>query len=564
MLERTMQGAPASPGAAVGSAWQQTQGVQNGELVPPHEREHERAQAHAALAGAAGALGRVASSLPPDEAAIIEAGVLMAGDPALLSAVDDAIAARGLPAAQAILQATGQLADAIAAIGDELLAARADDVRSLGRRAARLTTTGDADPPRDLLGPRQARDCILIAKDIGPADVAELAPRLAGIALVGGGATAHAAIVARSLGVPMVTGLPGEILKVADGTRVALDGAAGSVVVDPSPAGARAAAADMRGRRIAAELARSARDQPAVTSDGRRVRVLANVSSAAEVDVAFGAGAEGIGLVRTELAFLDATAWPSQQEHRAALEPILAELEGRPAVVRVLDFGADKTPPFLRGVPERGLALLLANARAFEEQLRAILVCARGRDVRILLPMVDHPDQIVASGALIRLAADGLGIDELPPIGSMIETPRAADNAALIAEHSAFLSIGTNDLTAATLRADRFAANSASAYDPRVLRSIARSVAAAHDSGIALEVCGEAASDTVMLPLLVGLGVDEVSVGAARVGEVRGWVRGLNAEQAEAVARSALTLDRPDEVARAVRSMRTLVPALSA
>jgi phosphoenolpyruvate-protein kinase (PTS system EI component) len=564
MPERTMQGAPASPGAAIGPAWQQTEGAQNGGHVPAHEREREREVAHTALAGAASALGRVASSLPPDEAAIIEAGVLMAGDPALLSAVDDAIAARGLPAAQAIIQATGQLADAIAAIGDELLAARADDVRSLGRRAARLASTPDADAPRDALGPWQGRDCILIAEDIGPADVAELAPRLAGIGLVGGGATAHAAIVARSLGVPMVTGLPAEILEVTDGTRVALDGAAGSVVVDPSVVGARAAAADMRERRIAAELARSARDQPAVTSDGRRVRVLANVSSAAEVDVGFGAGAEGIGLVRTELAFLDATQWPSQQEHRAALEPILAELEGRPAVVRVLDFGADKTPPFLRGVPERGLALLLANAAAFEEQLRAILVCARGRDVRILLPMVDHPEQIVASGALIRLAADGLGIEELPPIGSMIETPRAADNAALIAEHSAFLSIGTNDLTAATLGADRFAANSATAYDPRVLRSISRSVTAAHDAGIALEVCGEAASDTVMLPLLVGLGVDEVSVGAARVGEVRGWVRGLNAEQAEAVARSALTLDTPDEVARAVRSMRTLVPALSA
>jgi multiphosphoryl transfer protein len=146
----------------------------------------------------------------------------------------------------------------------------------------------------------------------------------------------------------------------------------------------------------------------------------------------------------------------------------------------------------------------------------------------------------------------------------MIETPRAAHEASLIAEHSAFLSIGTNDLTAATLGADRFAANHARAYHPRVLRSIARSVAAAHDAGIALEVCGEAASDPVMLPLLVGLGVDEVSVGAARVGEVRGWIRGLSAEQAETVARLALTLDSPDEVARAVRSMRSVVPALSA
>jgi len=408
------------------------------------------------------------------------------------------------------------------------------------------------------------RDCILIARDVGPADVAELAPRLAGIALVGGGATAHAAIVARSLGIPMVTGLPGEILEVADRTRVSLDGAAGRVIVQPSAADARAAEDDMRGRRLAAELARSVRDQPAITPDGRRIMVLANVSSSAELDVALGAGAEGVGLLRTELAFLDATAWPSEREHRAALEPILAGLQGRPAVVRVLDFGADKTPPFLQGVSERGLKLLLANAEAFTKQLQAILLGARAKDVRILLPMVDHPEELIAAGALMRLAADTLGIEALPPIGSMIETPRAAENASLIAEHSAFLSIGTNDLTAATLGADRFAANAARVYDPRVLRSIARSVVAAHDARIALEVCGEAASDTVMLPLLVGLGVDEVSVGAARVGEVRSWIRRLNAEQAEGLARSALALDTADEVARAVRSMRNVVPALSA
>jgi phosphoenolpyruvate-protein kinase (PTS system EI component) len=564
MPERTVQGDPASPGAAVGRAWQQVQEVEIGELVPVHEREQQREIAHTALAGAASALGRVAAGLSRDEAAIVEAGVLMAGDPALLSAVDDRIVADGLPAAQAILRATSELADAIAGIGDDLLAARADDVRSLGRRAARLATARDAGGPLEAGGPPADRDRILIARDVGPADVAELASAVAGIALVGGGATAHAAIVARSLGIPMVTGLPTEILEVADGIRVALDGGAGSVIVQPSAAGARAAEADMSGRRLAAELARSERDQPAVTSDGRTITVLANVSSATELDVGFGAGAEGIGLLRTELAFLDATEWPPEREHRTALAPILAALEGRPAVVRVLDFGADKTPPFLGGVRERGLELLLANSAAFQEQLRAILICARGRDVRILLPMVHRPEEVIASGALIRLAADSLGIEELPPIGAMIETPLAAQNAAPIAEHSAFLSIGTNDLTAATLGADRFAANAARAYDPRVLRSIARTVAAAHDAGIALEVCGEAASDTVMLPLLVGLGVDEVSVGAARVGEVRSWIRGLSAEQSEGLARSALTLDTADEVARAVRSMRTVVPALSA
>jgi phosphoenolpyruvate-protein kinase (PTS system EI component) len=561
---RTMKGDPAAPGAAVGRAWQQVQQFEVGELVPVYEREHEREVAHAALADAASALGRVAAGLPQDEAAIIEAGVLMAGDPALLSAVQDRIVTDGLPAGQAIIRATAQFADAIAGIGDELLAARADDVRSLGRRAARLASSRAAGLPRDAEGTAGERDCILIAHDVGPADVAELAPGLAGIALVGGGATAHAAIVARSLGIPMVTGLPGEILEIADGTRASLDGAAGSLMIEPSAADARAAEDDMQSRRLAAELARSVRDQPAITADGRRIRVLANVSSSAELEVGFGAGAEGIGLLRTELAFLDATAWPCERAHRAALEPILAGLEGRPAVVRVLDFGADKTPPFLQGVAERGLRLLLANPEAFMDQVRAILLCARGREVRILLPMVDHPEDVVVSGALIRLAADTVGLEELPPIGAMIETPHAAQDASLIAEHSAFLSIGTNDLTAATLGADRFATNHARAYHPRVLRSIARSVVAAHDAGIALEVCGEAASDAVMLSLLVGLGVDEVSVGAARVGEVRSWIRGLNAEQAEGLARSALMLDTADEVARAVRSMRNVVPALSA
>jgi phosphoenolpyruvate-protein kinase (PTS system EI component) len=577
MPERTMQGDPASPGAAIGPAWRQPPEVEVVELVPVDEREHERDLAYAALSGAASALSRVAAGLAPEEAAIIETGVLMAGDPALLSAVHGETVTNGLPAAQAVLRATDQLADAIAGIGDELLAARADDVRSLGRRAARLAGAGGeggasgegggggglARDERDAARPGGSHG-ILIAHDVGPADVAELGPRLAGIALVGGGATAHAAIVARSLGIPMVTALPGEILAIVDGTRVAIDGGAGSLTVEPSAAGARAADTEMRARRRAAQLARSARDQPAVTSDGRRIRVLANVSSSAEIDVGFGAGAEGVGLLRTELAFLDATEWPSELKHRAALEPILAGLQDKPAVVRVLDFGADKSPPFLHGVPERGLKLLLANPEAFMDQLRAILLCARGRDVRILLPMVDHPEEVAASSALIRLTADRLGIEELPPIGSMIETPRAAQSVSLIAEHSAFLSIGTNDLTAATLGEDRFRANRARAYDPRVLRLIACSVAAAHDCGIALEVCGEAASDAVMLPLLVGLGVDEVSVGAARVGEVRGWIRELNADQAEAVARSALTLETPDEVAQAVHSMRHAIPALSA
>ncbi len=540
MPERLLTGAPASPGIAAGAAWRPAEQIAGGGSVAPELRGRERDAALAALAAAADALVAVAARLPPEEAEIVEAGVLMARDPALAQAVENATIARGLGAAEAIQLATGEHADAIAAIGDETLAARADDVRSLGRRAARIAAHVDEPPP--------GGELILLAHDVGPADVAELAPVLAGVALLGGGATAHAAIVARSLGIPMVTGLGREPLAIADGAPLVLDGASGSLIVTPSESRSQAAASEMRSRRLAAERAHALRDRPAITTDGTRIAVLVNVAGPQELDVGLRAGAEGIGLLRTELGFLEAGAWPTEREHAELLESILAGLGNRPAVVRVLDFGVDKSPVFLAPTPQRGLELLLAHPDAFISQLRAILLSAQRHDVRILLPMVDTPDQLAESRALIEQAARSLQIERVPPLGSMIETVSATQRADEIALGSDFLSVGTNDLTAATLGGDRFAGDAIRAHHPRVLKAIARSVTAAHEAGIPIEVCGEAASDPIMLPLLVGFGVDELSVGAARVGEVREAIRHLNHEQSTGLARSALTMDTPEEV----------------
>jgi phosphoenolpyruvate-protein kinase (PTS system EI component) len=292
-----------------------------------------------------------------------------------------------------------------------------------------------------------------------------------------------------------------------------------------------------------------------VTTDGKRIVVLANVASPEELELGLSSGAEGIGLLRTELAFLDATAWPTEQQHSKALKPILARLENEPAIVRVLDFGADKSPPFLHDVGQRGLELLLAYPDAFTAQLRAIVLASRHHDIRVLLPMVDQPEQLAQSRALLERVSAQLGFDRMPPLGSMIETPTAAQNAQAIAKRSDFLSVGTNDLTASTLGMDRFVANTARAHHPLVLRSIAASVVAAHDVGIPIEVCGEAASDPIMLPLLVGLGIDQVSVGAARVGTVREWIRQLDAEETVGLARSVLTMDSAEEVEWAVRPL---------
>jgi phosphoenolpyruvate-protein kinase (PTS system EI component) len=463
----------------------------------------------------------------------------MAGDPALADAVEEMVRVRGLPAADAIVAATTSLAEAIAAVDDELLAARADDVRSLGRRAARLVAGRAADALPD-------GDVVLIADDLGPGDVAELAAGLAGIALAGGGATAHAAIVARSLGIPMVTGLGAAVLEIADGAEVELDGSVGRLIVAPSAPRADAARRAMHARR--ADLQDHERG-PAITRDGRRLGVLTNVASAAEVDVGLRGGAEGVGLLRTELSFLEAPDWPSERDHAEALEPILSRLGERPAIVRVLDFGADKSPPFVRGLAARGIELLLEHPEAFLLQLRAICACAqRHKDVRIMLPLVQSAAQVEAARELLRRAAHEAGLSALPPLGAMIETPAAVRAAAEIARRCEFLSIGTNDLSASVLGEDRFAMNGACAHDPRVLRCIAQTVAAGHAAGLRVEVCGEAASEPLTVPLLIGLRVDELSVGAARVAAVRQLVRGVDAAEAGVRARAALRLSAPEEV----------------
>jgi phosphoenolpyruvate-protein kinase (PTS system EI component) len=263
-----------------------------------------------------------------------------------------------------------------------------------------------------------------------------------------------------------------------------------------------------------------------VTLSGRSIRLLANASSPAEVDAALRRGAEGVGLVRTELAFLDVDGWPTTEEHFAALAPVLAPLEGRIATVRTLDFGADKTPAFLRGNGGRGIALMLEHEDALVAQLAAILRAGAGTKLRIMLPLVESPRQLAAARRLLRRAG-GSDRRRLPELGAMIETPTGVARARELALAADFFSIGTNDLVATTLGLDRDrpVASPLSAADPAVVELMQRTVDAAHAVAITVEVCGEAAGEPELTPLLVGLGVDELSVSPARLDAVRSAVR---------------------------------------
>jgi multiphosphoryl transfer protein len=569
MSERVLRGAPASPGLAAGHARVlfHPSGASARSPVPEAELDAEAERARRALAETASELQRIGAGLREsgraDEAEIVETGALMAADPLLESAVTTAVLEQRVRASTALLDATDEHADAIAALPDPGLAARADDVRSLGRRAARIAA-GTVDETG-----RNGSTFILVAEDLGPADVAEHGHQMAGIALSGGAVTAHAAIVARSLGIPMTVQAGKELLEAGAGSALVVDGAEGEVVLDASPERLELAETASRARAHARAKERADSALPAVTADGRRIRVLVNAATPAEVAAGLAAGAEGAGLIRTELAFLDATGWPSRADHARMLRPLLVALGGSTATVRVLDFGGDKVPPFLRDDPRRGMELLLAHPGAFRAQLTAIAevvggavarelaaepggAAVRAPELRVLLPLARDLRDVTVTRAIV----ESLGVQVR--LGAMIELPEAAAAAHVIAAKCDFLSVGTNDLTHATLGTDRFAHGEAPTHDPRVLRHVASAADAAKDAGIPLEICGEAASDPLTVPLLVGLGADELSVGAARVGSVRAWIRGLDYSAARELAHQALAAS---DAASVERLARELAPA---
>ena len=541
MGEHAVRGVGAAPGIAYGKAVVLDRvGASEARIVPASDRAAELARARRALEVVGTELEGIASRLRESgrsaDAEIVETGVLMAADPGLASRLEALVVESGLPATDALRQAAEESAQDLAQLGDPVLALRADDVRSLGRRAAARANG---------LEPGVASG-VLVASTLGPADVAELAFHAKGVALVGGGVTAHAAIVARSLGIPMVVGLGPEVLDLRDGEEVVLDGDAGLLFRQPEAGRVAAAQADAERRRTAREEAVASRMEPAETKDRHRIRVLANASSVAEVVEALAQGAEGVGLLRTELLFLDANAWPTRAEQASFLGPILAPLKGKVVTVRLLDFGGDKTPPFLRGAAGRGIELLFESPEALKAQLAAILDAGSEVNLRVLIPMVSSPRHVTAVHEVLASVLDGR---PAPQVGAMIETPEAAHRASEIANVSDFLSIGTNDLTQLVLGLDREQSKSAPVTDVRVLRLIDATARAAREAGIVVDVCGEAASDAAAMPILVGLGVDELSVAAARVGEVRRLIRGLDFAASREASEKRL-LDQPADAAR--------------
>jgi phosphoenolpyruvate-protein phosphotransferase len=493
--------------------------------------------------------------------AIFEAQALFARDPGIVGPAFTLIAA-GAGAGEAILQATSEQADVLAAVDDDYSRERAADVRDVGRRVAAILT-GEARPD---LWHADGAPAVIVAADLDPSAVATLRPELvAGIALAGGTPTGHAAIVARALGIPLVLGLGASLTGVAvdvAGVDGAVDGTAGRLLIEPSAADL----AELEAVMAAASSGSIAalRTGPTGSAGPHGVSVVANVASPLEAEAALRAGAEGIGLVRTELLFLGRSTPPAVGEQRATYARILEVMGDPPVVFRTLDVGGDKPAEWQSATVEsnpalgvRGLRLGLRRPDLLDDQFAALLEAAAGRELRVMLPMVSTREEVEAARERLdavraRLVSEGAAVASAVQLGVMIEVASAAIMADALAEVADFFSIGTNDLVQYVLAADRTnpeLADLASALQPAVLRLIDVVVRAGHGHGRHVAVCGEAAADPAVIPFLVGLGVTELSVSPGSVAAVRSLVGELDLVRCRGLATRALAAGSLAEVA---------------
>lgn len=547
-----LHGTAAAPGVASGAPW-------------IHRPSAGAARADMTIADAAAAAGdevaRLAATLRSGgrepEAEILEAQQLMAQDPELIDAAG-ALVEAGTDPVEAILRVGDQVAEMFAGLDDETLAARAADVRDVAQRIARHLSGSPA--------PRLERVSIVVADDLAPSITVELErDLLAGIVLEGGSRTSHAAILARSLGIPAVVGVAGIIDRAQNAAMLGVDGAAGVVMVDPDVGqlaglAVGAAAADA----VTTELL-AYRDRPLETSDGHPVLCAANIGEPGQAVAAFAAGAQAIGLFRTEFAFAGRTSPPSEADQAEAYRRVLDAAGDRPVVFRLADIGGDKPLPYVTIPSEanpflgvRAIRLADSHPDLFAIQLRAILRASAdaGRPASIMAPMVADADDVDRVRALVEAARAEIADAPVPRVGIMVEIPSAVLLADELSSRVDFMSIGTNDLTQYLLAADRTNPALAERQDPlhpAVLRAVHRVVEGARGAGTGCEVavCGEMAGDPAGALLLVGLGVDELSMAPASMNAVKHAVAARSLDELRSRARQALALTS----ARDVRGM---------
>jgi len=538
-------------------------------VIAPGEIEAEIARLDDAIGKARDQIqvliGKLAKDLGPEESAIMESHLLILEDELTVGRAREIIRAESLNCEAALKEAVGEIIRQFHALEDSYFRERTQDLHDVEERILRiLTGTDDAT----VVGP--TAPSIVAAVDLTPSDTVTIGSRnVLAFVLGEGSRTSHVAILARSLGVPAVLGLGDEVSHLIDGDLLAVDGELGEVVLQPDAETlARFRQLAQRESRVAAKLSHL-KDLPAVTPDGRTVKMMVNIELPVEVDKALDCGAEGIGLLRTEYIYFQHRTIPDEQEQLAVYGDIMRRMEGRPVLFRTLDVGGDKVQRYLGVRKEsnpflgwRGIRFLLANPPLFKSQLRAIYRAAALGPARLMFPMITGVAELRSAREICReccdeLAGEGLAHDPELEIGIMIETPASAMVADLLARECDFFSVGTNDLIQYTLAMDRLNSRVAYLYQPLhpgVLRLMRNTVQAAHAAGIWAGICGEMSSETRYAEVLLGLGFDELSMHAAQLPKVKQVVRWTPQTEAAALVEELCACDTAEAADRLLTS----------
>ncbi len=557
-----LTGIPASAGIAIGPAFQYRPRLPQIETRPIDNPGKEWQRLATAVATAKSEIKQLhtqaVAQVGEAEAAIFEAHLLFLEDPDFMGQAQNAIFAQKINAEAAWQQAAEATADTFRNLDSAYMQARAADVLDVAQRVLRHLMGVEA-PTLNMSDP-----AILLAADLTPSDTARLDPNnILGLAIEVGGATSHSAILARALGIPAIVGMGPALADIAEGQLIAMDGGNGRLWPKPSKKRQTSLRAQQETWLEQQQAAKAAGKEPAITKDGRPIEIAANIGGPLDTAVALDYGAEGVGLFRTEFLFLGRDNAPSEDEQFGAYKKAAKAMGRKPLIIRTLDIGGDKPIAYINQDHEdnpflgyRGIRFCLDHPEIFKTQLRAILRASASSNIKLMFPMVGTVDELrrakaVLADCMTELKVKKVPFDENLEIGIMIEVPSAVAVADQLAVEAHFFSIGTNDLTQYVMAADRgnaHVADLADALQPAVLRMIRQTISAAHAGGIWVGMCGELAGNALATPLLIGLGLDELSMNALAIPGVKTAVRRYTIAEAQEIARTALALDSAEAV----------------
>ena len=553
--ENALPGVKAAPGMAIGELLHQTSELpEYQEFAANGAEEHKQLEAgiEKARKGLAQLIEKMNADGMGSHAEVFEAHEQMLEDPALQDRAKKHIDA-GKSAAWAWHAAYTAEAEELSKLDNAMLAARSADVQDIGLRVLRemlgIETSAASMP----------ENTILVLTDITPSEVVTLdRDRVVGIITIEGGATSHAAILAGSLGLPYLVNVPAVIRESENGTSAILDAGKAKLRLNPTAEEMKECEEKRKAAAQAREEALKVTHEPAITKDGHRVEIAANIGSQEDAEKAVELGAEAVGLLRSEFLYMERVNEPSEAEQQAVYEGILGAMgKERPVIIRTLDVGGDKPLAYLPlpkeenpFLGERGVRIGINRPSMLRKQVRAILKAAHAGSARIMFPMISSLDEFRVVKALVQEEQEKLGVTDVE-IGIMIEVPSAALLADQFAKEVDFFSIGTNDLTQYALAVDRGHPRLAARVDglhPAVLRLIDMTVKAADREGKWTGICGSLASDPAAVPVLTGLGVQELSVSVPALPIVKAKVRDLDFAECQKMAEKALTLDSAEAV----------------